>query len=130
MRKLILIFAIFLFTAELCWAAGYVVTGKTESYAVRIIFDKSRPVIGSNRMEIAVTDAASRPVTNARVGIEYFMPSLPGRPPMMDYHAAAKSSGDKYEAVLGLAMKGEWKVAVSIMRPNETERMTFGFEVK
>ena len=81
-------------------------------------------------MEIAITDAASRPVTDAQVHIEYFMPSFPEKPPMMDYDTSAQPSGNRYEAILNLAMRGEWKVAVSIIRPNETEKMTFGFEVK
>ncbi len=75
-------------------------------------------------------DSASRKVSDARVDIEYFMPSLPGKPPMMDYHTSAKPSGDGYGATLNLTMKGQWKATVSIARPNGTEKMTFDFVVK
>ena len=49
---------------------------------------------------------------------------------MMDHTATAGPSGDRYETKLNLAMKGEWKVILSITGPKGTDRMTFGFEVK
>jgi hypothetical protein len=130
MRNALFATMVFLMVVGPSWAKDYVVTGKAGGYTVKAIFDKTRPVLGANRLEIAVTDAASRPMTDAQVDIDYFMPSLPGRPPMMDYNITAKPLGDRYEATLKLTMKGEWKVAVSVTRSNKTEKMTFGFDVR
>ena len=88
------------------------------------------PAEGTNKLQIGVTDSASRPVKDAKVDIEYFMPSLPGKPPMMDYHAPAKPSGEGYLTTLNLTMKGQWKATISVARPEGTERMTFDFVVK
>jgi hypothetical protein len=130
MKWAVQIIAIFLVTAGLCWAGGYEATGKAGPYTVSATFDRPRPVEGTNRVEIAVTDGASRRVPDARVDIEYFMPSLPGKSPMMDYHTPAKPSGHGYGAILNLTMKGLWKVTVSIVGSGSTEKMTFAFELK
>ncbi len=130
MKTAVAVISILLLTAGLCWAGGYEATGKAGAYTVVAAFDREKPVEGMNRLEIAVTDSESRHVLDARVDIEYFMPSLPGKPPMMDYHTLAKPSGDGYEATLNLTMKGQWKATVSITRPDRTEKMTFDFAVK
>ena len=121
---------VFLVAAGLCWAAGYETKGKAGPYGVVVTFDQTTPVEGTNRLEIAVTDSASRHVKDARVDIEYLMPSLPGKPPMMDYHTPANPSGDGYVATLNLTMKGQWKAIISIARQDRAEKMTFDFVVK
>ena len=130
MRWAIRIITLFLMTAGLCWAGGYEATGKAGPYTVVATFDRAAPAEGVNRLAIAVTDSESRPVKDARVDVEYFMPSLPGKPPMMDYRTSAKPSREGYGASLNLSMKGQWKATLSIVRPKGTEKMTFGFVVK
>ena len=68
---------VFLVGAGLCWAAGYETKGKAGPYGVVATFDQAKPVEGTNRLRIAVTDSAARPVKDAKVNIEYLMPSLP-----------------------------------------------------
>ena len=121
---------IFLIAAGLCWAGGYETKGKAGPYGVVATFDRAKPIEGTNKLRVAVTDSASRPVLDAKVDIEYLMPSLPGKPPMMDYHTPASPSGDGYGATLNLTMKGQWKAIISIARQNSTEKMTFDFVVK
>jgi len=121
---------VFVAAAGLCWAGGCEATGKAGPYAVTATFDRQTPGEGTNSLRIAVTDSTSKPVRDARVDIEYFMPSLPGKPPMMDYHAPAKPSKEGYAATLNLTMKGQWKATISIAGPSGTEKMTFDFAVK
>ena len=130
MRWAIQTIVVFLVAAGLCWAGGHETKGKAGPYGVVATFDQARPIEGTNRLRIAVTDSAARPVKDAKVNIEYLMPSLPGKPPMMDYHTPASPSGDGYGATLNLTMKGQWKATVSIARPDGTEKMTFDFVVK
>jgi hypothetical protein len=127
MKKLFSIFLMFIVTSGLCWAEGYEVKGKAGSYAVVVTFDKSRPVLGTNRMKITITDAESRAVTDAQVRVESFMPSPGRKSSMMSYSTTAKPEGDKYEATIDLRMKGRWEVTISIKKDIRMNMMTFGF---
>ncbi len=135
MRHLVAIVAMVLFfSAGSPWAGAFEAAGKADGNTVRVTFDKSQPSLGVNQVEIAITDQQSRPISNVQVNVEYFMPSLPGKPPMMDYLATAKPVGkNKYVAILNLDMKGEWRMVVSMVtvaEAKQTEAVTFAFEVK
>ena len=96
----------------------------------KVEFLNGQPAKGSNLVRIEIIDARSGPVKDAQVLIEYLMPSLPGKPPMMDYRATAKRAGSAYEATLNLDMTGEWKMVLSITRAKRTEKTTVGFVIK
>lgn len=130
MKSLCFFVTVLLVASGISLAAGYVQTGKAGDYSVRVTFDKSRPVLGPNRLEIRLTDSAGRPVAGAQVKVDYLMPSLPGRPPMMEYSTTAKPVGTEYEATMDLTMKGLWKMVFSITAGQQTEKETFDFEVK
>ena len=104
--------------------------GEEENYRVVLVFDKGRPVIGTNQVRITVTDPASQRVTGARVKVDYFMPSLMGKPPMMGRSTKAVAVNGAYEANLKLSMKGEWRIVVSVAGPAKTEEVAFTYEVK
>jgi hypothetical protein len=127
---LTLIAVITLTTAGLCWAEGFQLTGKADSYTAKVTFLEGQPVKGSNRVRIDVVNTSSKSVKDAQVEIEYLMPSLPGKPPMMDYHTTAKKVGAAYEATLDLDMTGEWKMIVSVTWAKHTEKATVGFVIK
>ena len=129
MKHLLTFIAIVTLTASICRADGFEITGKTETYTAKITFLKGQPVKGSNRVRIDIIDASSQYVKDARVEIEYFMPSLPGKSPMMDYRTKAKRVGTSYEATLKLDMTGLWKMTLSVTRTKRTERATIEFLV-
>ena len=121
------------FYGTACLGAGFETAGKAGAYTVRATFDKAEPARGENKLEISITDAGSRPVRNLHVSVEYSMPSMPGRPPMMSYKTVAKLTEDKYVAYLDFTMKGNWKVivtAASMTEPNQSESITFGLTVR
>jgi hypothetical protein len=122
--------AFLLLAADLSQAENHGLKGEEESYVVVLAFDQGRPVIGTNRVRITVTDSSSQPVTGVRVKVDYFMPSLKGKPPMMGRSAKARASGGAYEATLKLAMKGEWRMIVSVAGPERTEEKAFAFEIE
>jgi hypothetical protein len=103
--------------------------GDEERYAVVLAFDKGSPSLGTNLVRITVSDSSSAPVKGARVKVNYFMPSLRGKPPMMGRSVLAKAAGDVYEATLKLTMKGEWRVIVSVETPAGTEETAFAYEI-
>ena len=116
--------------SAICSAQGYHLSGKAGDYRVAVTFAQTRPVEGENPVEIAVTDKASRLIRGAQVKVDYFMLSFPGKPPMMTYATTAKPVGDGYEATLNLSMRGEWKVAVTIVKGKQKKKVTLPFEVK
>ena len=75
-------------------------------------------------------DAAMKPVTDATVVVKYLMPSLPGRPPMMEYSTTATPAGKKYNAIVDLSMAGEWTFVIDITRAGKSEAMKFSFFVR
>ena len=129
MKRFLTCITIIMLAAGICRAEGFEVAGKTETYTAKVTFLEGQPVKGSNRVRIDIMDASSRYVKDARVEIEYFMPSLPGKPPMMDYRTTTKRVGASYEATLKLDMVGEWKMMLSVTRAKRTEKATVGFVV-
>jgi hypothetical protein len=128
-RWLVLVMVIAMVPAAL-YGKGYEVKGRAGQYHVEAVIDPNPPVRGSNELEIFVTDAASRPVSDADVQVEYLMPTLPGKKPMMDYTGVVEPHGKGYRAVLDLSMAGEWTVVIKITHMGKTGNMKFTFEVK
>lgn len=130
LSALMFFFALFVAAGAICSAQGYQLSGKAGEYKVAITFTQTRPVEGENPVEIVVTDKASRSIRGAQVKVDYFMPSFPGKPPMMTYATTAKPVGDGYEAILNLSMRGEWKVTVTIVNGKQKKKVTIPLEVK
>jgi hypothetical protein len=130
MKQLVLFIVLFVATAAVYAAEGYQLSGEAGGYKVVMNFAESRPTEGTNAVEIVVTDASSRPVKAALVKVEYLMPSLPGKKPMMDYATTAKPEGDVYKATLNTNMKGEWRAVVTIVKGEEKRTVILPFEVR
>jgi len=119
-----------LVSAFISWAGDFELKGKAGEYNIDVKIDRNPPGRGHNGISVAVTDRASRPVTDAEVEIEYLMPSLRGRPPMMDYSTKARLTGGKYHADLNLTMAGEWRVIVKVAHGGRGETVGFTFVVE
>lgn len=129
MKKIILVTAsLLLIAAGAVFAAGLEVKHKTGDYNVSIRFDKNPPSRGANDVEILITDATGKYVTDAAVKVDYTMPAMSGMP-AMHYKANALLSGDKYVAKLDLSMSGAWNVAVKITKGGKTSTMQFNIDV-
>jgi len=133
MKKRLAIFVlsiILLASASIARAGDFELKGKAGEYNVDVKIDRNPPGRGHNGISVVVTDRASRPVTDAEVEIEYLMPSLRGKPPMMDYSTRAELTGNRYHADLNLTMAGAWRVVVKIARGGKGEAVGFTFVVK
>ncbi len=125
MRVSTLVVLLFLLTVNLAYAQGYGVEGKAGRYTVRVTFEANAPHRGENVISVDVEDAALKPVSDVAVTVDYFMPSLPGRPPMMEYKATASREGNMYKTALDLSMAGEWTFVIHIIHEGSTDSMTF-----
>jgi len=99
--------------AGTAFAKENVVQKKAGDYSVEIRMDKETPVVGSNNVEIVVTDKAGKAVTDAKVLVSASMPAMPGMP-AMENKADAKLDGGKYKAKIDLSMGGSWNMSVRI----------------
>ncbi len=127
-RCAVLFFAMVL-ASGLVFASGYEASKKAGDLTVDVKMDRNPPVTGKNNVEVAVKDAAGKPVTDAKVLVEYSMPAMPGMP-AMSYKAEAKPSGEAYRTEISPSMAGPWNVAVRVARGAKTETARFTVDVK
>lgn len=98
-------------------------------YTVLVRIDRDPPVIGTNRIEIEIEDAAGARVTDAKVLINYYMPPMPRMAPM-NYKVEAGLKDGKYREKMKLIMAGPWVLAVKITRAGKTTTAKFSIDAR
>ena len=98
-------------------------------YAVHVRIDRNPPVIGTNRIEIEIEDAAGARITDAKVLINYYMPPMPRMAPM-NYKVEAGLKDGKYREKMKLIMAGPWIIAVKITRAGKTTTAKFSIDAR
>lgn len=128
MRKIILVTVVLLLVAAgAAFAANPVVKHKAGSYNVTVSTDKSPLAVGDNPATITIKDASGMDVTDAKVDLSYFMPSMSS----MKYTASVAVEKNGYTAVIKPTMPGEWKLIVKFSKPGEKEyKTTFLLQVQ
>ena len=129
MKKVIMLGFALLLIAGTAYAKDYEVKKKAGDFDVQIRIDKNPPIAGENHMDIAVKDAAGKPVTDATVAVNYSMPAMQGMP-AMNYKTNAELKGEVYKANLGLSMSGSWNVEVKITKAGKTSSLKFTVDAK
>ncbi len=128
MKRFLVATLILLLAVGLAYAKAYEVNRKAGEYSVAVKMDKNPPSVGTNNMEVAVTDKTGKPVKDAKLTVDYGMPAMPGMPAMA-YKADAMNHGDVYHAVLNISMKGPWYVTIKITSQGKTVSTKFTFDV-
>ncbi len=87
-------------------------------------------IIGDNAMTIKITDASGKAVTDAKVGVRYYMPPMPGMAPM-EYTVEGTPKGGGYGFTANIAMEGGWRVDVNVIRgDNASPTATFNVDAR
>ena len=89
----------------------YMVRRKVDTYTVDLAINRNPPVTGKNDILIEIRDSLGKHVTNAPVSVNYYMPPMPGMPPM-NYTINALPSGNGYKATMELIMTGPWNIII------------------
>lgn len=112
-------------------AAGrdFTVRKTLQGYRVATTIKRNPPILGENEIRIEIKDAAGRYVTDAPVIVNYFMPPMPGMPPM-NYRTKASADGTDYRAVMDLIMEGPWNIVVRAKVGGKRLRMTVLIDVR
>ncbi len=124
----ILVLALALLTG-VAYAKNYEVNKKAGDYNVVIKIDKNPPVAGPNNVEIAITDASGKVVSDAKVTLTYSMPAMAGMP-AMSYKADAQPSGGIYKTKVNYSMPGSWNNEVKVTRDGKTASAKFTVDAK
>ncbi len=90
---------------------GYESQKKVGDLTVVLRADRYPLVKADNNLSVKVIDADGKAVTNAKVGVRYYMPPMPGMAPM-DFSAQTISKGSVYSFTANTPMEGGWKVDV------------------
>jgi hypothetical protein len=98
-------------------------------YDIGIRIDRNPPILGDNRIEVEIKDAAGATIEDAAVLVNYYMPPMPRMAPM-NYTTNARPKGKKYLATMNLIMAGPWVIAVKITRDGKTTTAKFNIDAQ
>jgi hypothetical protein len=119
MKLLTLFVSILFFLAATAHGRGIEIAKKAGEYDVEVKIDRNPPIIGDNHIEIEIRDGSKKPVKDAKVLVNYYMPPMPRMAPM-NYRIDANLKGDKYKATMRFIMAGPWIIAIKITRGEKT----------
>ncbi len=122
--------------AGVVYAHDNVMTRKAGDYTVTASFDKTPPVTGDNTFFITIRDAAGKSITDATVGVHYYMTEKGGpngkyvEMLSMGAKAVAEAKNAGYKADLNFSMAGPWNIKVKITRAGKEETAKFHVVLK
>ena len=100
-----------------------------EGYSLEAAFSQNPPIVGRNDVMVVVTDPSGKSVANASVTVNYFMPPMPGMPPM-NYTAKATFRNGGYGTSMDLIMRGPWNIAIKAGVGQKQLRMNVLIDVR
>ncbi len=127
MKKTMFFAVILLLVAGIASAKDYEIKKKAGQFDVVVRIDKNPPVAGENNISIEIRDSAGKSVTDAKVGVDYSMPAMPGMA-AMHYKTDTTVSGNMYKAVMNLSMSGSWNIDVKIKKDGKTSTVKFNVD--
>jgi len=129
MTKFFVSILILLLIAGTAYSRGYEIKKSFGQYEAEVKIDRSPPVVGDNHIEIEIKDARGKPVTDAKILVNYYMPPMPRMAPM-NYITDAKLKGEKYRAKMNFIMSGPWIIAIKINLGGKISTAKFNVEAQ
>lgn len=126
MKRLVIFLSVVFLLTGIAYGKEFEVKKTVDGYDVVARIDKMS--VGKNNITITITEAG-KPVTDAKVTVNYSMPAMPGMPPM-DYKTDATVKGNEYTATMDLSMSGPWNIAIKIKRGDKTSTVKFNIDVR
>jgi hypothetical protein len=127
--QLFVLLLAFILLTEMALARDYRARKKTPNYNVEMSIDRNPPIVDKNRLTLEIRDNSGKEVADAKVLVNYYMPPMPGMPPM-NYKTYAKLSGNSYVVIMDLIMSGPWNIVVKITRGGKTDTARFAIDVR
>lgn len=127
--RLIIIVLTILFMVNTAYPREYKARKRAGNYVVEMKINRNPPIVDKNILTLDIKDSSNKNVTDAKVFVNYYMPPMPGMPPM-NYKTYAKLSGNKYEVIMDLIMSGPWNIIIKITRHRESFTVRFAIDVR
>jgi hypothetical protein len=122
----VLIFIIFIPLAN---GKDFMIRRKAADYTVDVAINRNPPIVGRNEIRIDIKDISGKYVTSASVTVNYYMPPMPGMPPM-NYTVKAPLNGSGYNAIMDIIMTGPWMVAIRAVVPGKQLSVSIPIDVR
>ncbi len=129
MKEILIFLLVFFVLTGTAFSKGYQVKKSFGEYEAEVRIERYPPLLGGNNIEIEIKDTGGRPVTNAKVLVNYYMPPMPRMAPM-NYVTDAKVKGEKYKATMNFIMSGPWIIAVKIINGGKTSTAKFNVDAQ
>jgi hypothetical protein len=129
MKRLAIFVVVLLLIAGVVYAKDYEVSKKAGDYNVLIKIDKNPPIAGENNLEIAITDASGKAITDAKVVFNNSMAAMAGMP-AISYKVDTELKGKVYKAKINYSMSGSWNNEVRITQGGKTVSARFTVDAK
>jgi hypothetical protein len=107
----------------------YMMRRKADGCTVDIIINRNPPIVGVNDIRVGVRDSRGEHVPNLSVSINYYMPPMPGMPPM-NYTVKASPRGSEYGAAMNLIMTGPWNIVIKTRIAGKEVRTSVPIDVR
>ena len=115
--------------ATVAWGSDYKVRRTLEDHTFDITLKRNPPIMGKNDIRIEIKDARGQFVINNLVTVNYYMPPMPGMPPM-NYTLKAAPQGSGYMATMDFIMTGPWNIVVRTNIAGKQLRLTVPIDVR
>ncbi len=119
LKRATILIVILLSISGMAYGRGLEIQKKAGDYDVLIRLDRYPPVLGDNPIEVEIKEPQGKPVIDARVLVNYYMPPMPRMAPM-NYKADAQLSRGKYKTNMNIIMSGPWVIRILITRDGRT----------
>jgi hypothetical protein len=107
----------------------FIVKRTLKGYKMVVTLSQNPPILGKNDIKIKIINSLGESVTDASATVNYFMPPMPGMPPM-NYKVKATPTGSEYTAIMDLIMEGPWNIAVMVKVAGKRLKMTVLIDVR
>ncbi len=99
-----------------------------DGLTVNLTLNMDMLTMGDNHAAITITNSSGKEVTNARVKVDYGMPTMKNMAPM-EYVGRAKYKDGAYKSMLNIIMEGTWFLNVKVLLPGK-DVVTASFDFK
>ena len=100
-----------------------------QGYTISVTMKQNPPILGKNDIKVEIKDSLGKYIVDAPVTVNYFMPPMPGMPPM-NYRVKASPDGSEYSAIMDFIMKGPWNIVIRTSVAGKQLRMTVLIDVR
>jgi hypothetical protein len=119
MKNIFAALVIIFLTVEVAHGKGLDVRKPLGDFDVLVRLERFPVIQGDNPIEVELRDPQGKPIANAQILVNYYMPPMPRMAPM-NYKTEARLVGSKYRTSMSIIMAGPWIIRILITRNGKT----------